>query len=270
MRLAAALLLLTVALHGPAGAAPPPPPSVYLEELTWTEVRDAIHGGCRTVIVPVGGTEQSGPHLALGKHNARVRVLAGRVAEALGHALVAPVVAYVPEGRIDPPAGHMRYPGTISVSDATFTGVIEGAARSFRQHGFSDVVLIGDHGGYQAQLAQAAARLDRAWMGSGARVHYVGEYYRAAGEAWPPVLRQAGLASAEIGTHAGAADTSLTLALAPALVRPQRTSLDPRNGAANGFDGDPRVASAALGRQGAELIVERTVAAIRTAEAGRR
>ena len=78
--------------------------SVYVEELTWTELRDQLQAGKTTVIVPVGGTEQSGPHMALGKHNVRARVLAGRIASRLGNALVAPVIAYVPEGAVSPPA----------------------------------------------------------------------------------------------------------------------------------------------------------------------
>ena len=100
------------------------PPAVYLEDLTWTEVRDAVTAGTTTIILPVGGTEQSGPQMALGKHNARARFLAGRIAAALGDTLVAPVVAYVPEGSISPPGGHMRYPGTISVPDAAFRGTL--------------------------------------------------------------------------------------------------------------------------------------------------
>ena len=58
-------------------AAAPTPASVQVDELTWTELRDAIKAGKTTVIVPVGGTEQSGPHMALGKHNVRARALAG-------------------------------------------------------------------------------------------------------------------------------------------------------------------------------------------------
>ncbi|HEY4969866.1 MAG TPA: creatininase family protein, partial [Steroidobacteraceae bacterium] len=153
--LAAALALRAL----PALAAPPP---VFLEDLTWTELRDAIRSGATTVIVPVGGTEQSGPDIALGKHNARVHLLAGKIAAALGNALVAPVVAYVPEGAVSPPTGHMRFPGTITVPDEAFEKVLESAARGFRQHGFTDIVLIGDHGGYQAALRRVAARLDRA------------------------------------------------------------------------------------------------------------
>jgi creatinine amidohydrolase len=259
-------LLVLLALVASAVAAAPDraaSPPVYLEEMTWTEVRDAISAGRTTVIVPVGGTEQSGPHLALGKHNVRVHVLAGRIAAELGGALVAPVVAYVPEGRIDVPSGHMRFPGTISISDAAFKGVLEGAARSLRQAGFRDIVLIGDHGGYQAQLQAVAARLDRDWAATPARVHFIAEYYGASEAPYAQVLREHGLSAAQIGTHAGAADTSLMLAVDPRLVRADRLVVAPVAG--DGVAGDPRPASAALGQIGVDLIVARSVAAIRRA-----
>ncbi len=86
------------------------PGTVFLEDLTWTEVRDALAAGTTTVIIPTGGTEQNGPHMVLGKHNYLVRYKAGEVARRLGNALVAPVMAYVPEGDVDPPTGHMRFP----------------------------------------------------------------------------------------------------------------------------------------------------------------
>src|SRR5262245_46961967 len=91
------------------------PDTVFLEQLTWDEVRDSIAAGKTTVIVPTGGTEQNGPHMALGKHNVRVAANADAIARRLGNALVAPVMAYVPEGGIDPPTGHMRFAGTISL-----------------------------------------------------------------------------------------------------------------------------------------------------------
>ena len=119
MRRAATTLILylslSVALAGPAFAAPS---SVALEDLTWTELRDRIAAGTTTVLVPIGGTEQNGPHMALGKHNVRAKALAERIAATLGNALVAPVIAYVPEGGVDPPSGHMRFPGTLSIPDA--------------------------------------------------------------------------------------------------------------------------------------------------------
>ena len=87
--LVASCLCLAVA----DAAGEPATRSVFLEELTWTELRDDIRAGATTVIVPVGGTEQSGPHMALGKHNVRVKALAARIAESLGNVLVAPVIA---------------------------------------------------------------------------------------------------------------------------------------------------------------------------------
>src|SRR5260370_962119 len=105
------------------------PDTVLLEELTWTEVRDAVRSGKTTIIVPSGGTEQNGPHMALGKHNARVRILSERIARSLGDALVAPVIAYVPEGGIAPPSGHMRFAGTIPTPEDAFEKRVEAAAR---------------------------------------------------------------------------------------------------------------------------------------------
>jgi creatinine amidohydrolase/Fe(II)-dependent formamide hydrolase-like protein len=257
------LLLLALVSFTVLGApAPAASDSVYLEDMTWTELRDAIAAGRTTVIVPVGGTEQSGPHMALGKHNVRVHVLAGRIAAQLGYAVVAPVVAYVPEGRIDPPTEHMKFPGTISVSSDAFKGVLEGAARSLRQAGFRDIVLIGDHGGYQAQLQAVAAKLDREWAGGPSRVHFIAEYYRASDAAYAQALRQHGLSPAQIGSHAGAADTSLMLAVDPRLVRSDRLAAPV---AGDGVSGDPRAASAALGQIGVDQIVARSVAAIRAA-----
>ncbi len=64
------------------------PATVFLEDLTWTEVRDALAAGMTTVIIPTGGTEQNGPHMVLGKHNYLVRYKAGEVARRLGDALV--------------------------------------------------------------------------------------------------------------------------------------------------------------------------------------
>src|SRR5437762_5570421 len=101
---------------------------VAIEDFTWTELATALNAGKTTIIIPIGGTEQNGPHMVLGKHNVRVKILADRIAQALGNALVAPVIAYVPEGSIDPPSGHMRFPGTISVPERAFELVLEAAA----------------------------------------------------------------------------------------------------------------------------------------------
>lgn len=238
-------------------------PSAFLEDLTWTEVRDAIGAGATTVIVPIGGTEQNGPHMALGKHNVRVRVLAERIARELGNALVAPVVAYVPEGRIDPPSEHMRFPGTISVPADVFEKTLESASRSLKRAGFRDIVLIGDHGGYQSSLQAVASRLDREWQATPVRVHALAEYYRATETSYRRALAAKGHADAEIGTHAGLADTSLALAVDPRLVRADKLKDAPR--ASDGTYGDPRASTAALGELGVNAVVSASVEAIRKA-----
>lgn len=244
--------------------------SVFLEDLTWTEVRDDLHAGKTTIIIPVGGTEQSGPHIALGKHNERAKVLAGKIATSLGNALVAPVIAYVPEGAITPPAAHMRFTGTISVPDDAFKSILNSAARSFKQHGFIDIVLIGDHGGYQSQLKAVATQLNREWAGTRVRAHFISDYYKAADVDFVKALRTKGFTDKQIGTHAGLADTSLMMAIDAELVRPKNIPRAAQEGKAVGVAGDPSASSAALGQLGVDLIVAKTVAAIRAAQDGKR
>ena len=247
------------------------PSSVWLEDLTSPEVAAAIAAGTTTILIPIGGTEQNGPHMTLGKHNVRAKVLAGKIAHALGNALVAPVIAYVPEGSVSPPAAHMRFAGTISIPEATFADLLAGAERSFRQHGFRDIVLLGDHGGYQKIDRAVAQKLNREWAAAGssaARVHAIDEYYRVVDVDYPQLLKRRGHADAQIGLHAGLADTSLALAVDPSLVRSDRLAAPGADKAA-GVQGDPRLASAELGALGVDIIVARTVEAIRQAVARR-
>jgi creatinine amidohydrolase len=236
--------------------------SDQLEELTSPELRARIAAGATTILVPIGGTEQNGPFMALGKHNARVKYFASAIAHGLGNAIVAPVVSYVPEGAIHPPAAHMRFAGTISIPDAAFEALLEASARSFKQHGFRDVVFIGDHGGYQQNLQHVADRLARQWAGDPAcRAHAYLDYYRASQAIFNAALKRQGFADADIGTHAGLADTALTLATVPAQVRAGLAQAA-KPGPADGVQGDPRRASAALGAAGAAQIIERSVAGI--------
>ena len=234
---------------------------IFLEDFTWTELRTAIAAGTATIIIPIGGTEQSGPHIALGKHNARVKFLAEKIAEKLGHTLVAPVIAYVPEGEIDPPTSHMKFPGTITISGATFNQMLESAAKSFKQAGFKTIVFIGDHGSYQNNEMAVAAKLNRQWKGTSTRAFAAPEYYALAQGAYVETLLKKGYPRAEIGTHAALADTSLQLATVPSMVRSDKLS---EGTAAVGVYGDaPKSASAELGQIGVDLIVDGTVIAIR-------
>jgi creatinine amidohydrolase/Fe(II)-dependent formamide hydrolase-like protein len=151
--------------------------TVWMEELTWMEVRDSIRGGKTTAIVPTGGIEQNGPYTATGKHNFVLQATSEAIARRLGDALVAPIVKFVPEGGIDPPSGHMQYPGTISLREETFVALLTDIVSSLKQHGFRDIVLIGDSGGNRRGMQATADALNAGWKGSGVRVHHVREYY---------------------------------------------------------------------------------------------
>jgi creatinine amidohydrolase len=241
------------------------PKTVFLEELTWTELHEQIQAGKTTIIIPIGGTEQSGPDVALGKHNARVKILSQRIAEGLGNALVAPVIAYVPEGGYAPPTSHMRFPGTITIPDEVFEKTLESAANSFQVHGFRNIVFLGDHGGYQNDIKRVVARLNKTWSGSTSRAFVPSEYYGSSSDGYAQILRRRGYRDDEIGTHAGLADTSLLLAVAPQMVRQDRLRNGPKLGPADGvYGGDPRRSTAELGQLGIDAIVMRTINAVKT------
>ena len=246
--------------------------SVFVEQLTTQEVSAALRAGKTTVLIPVGGTEQNGPHMAIGKHNTRARALAGQIATALGTALVAPVVAYTPEGNIDPPTEHMGFAGTISIPDDVFKGVLLGAARSFKKHGFTNIVLLGDSGNYQKLLAAVATQFNReAAKGTPfARLHFVADYYRATQGPYIAALKARGLSAAEIGNHAGSADTSLLMAIDASMVRPERFAEAAAEGWRGGTLGDPRASSAAIGQLGIDAAVKITAEAIKKAVAAPR
>jgi hypothetical protein len=152
--------------------------SLWAEELTYMEIRDAVRGGATTIIIGTGGVEQNGPYVAAGKHNYVLQTVLPYIAREIGHALIAPIVKFVPEGDIEPrPTGHMQYAGTISLEEATFEALLTDICRSYKAHGFLDIVLLGDSAGNQTGMAKVADDLNRKWARGRARVHYVREYY---------------------------------------------------------------------------------------------
>jgi creatinine amidohydrolase len=152
--------------------------SLWTEELTWMEVRDAVRAGKTTVIIGTGGVEQNGPYLAGGKHNFVLATVLPEIAKAIGNTLIAPIVKFVPEGAIEPtPRGHMSYPGTISLEPATFEALLTDICRSYKAHGFKDIILVGDSGGNQGGMQNVANALNKKWEAETARVHFLREYY---------------------------------------------------------------------------------------------
>lgn len=151
--------------------------TVFLEEMTWMEVRDALHAGKTTVLVPTGGIEQNGPYVVTGKHNYILRATTEAIARRLGNAVVAPIVPFVPEGNIDPPSGHMKYPGTLSVREDTYERLLTDLCSSLRVHGFRDIVLLGDSEDNQQGMKAVAQRLTTQWTGGNVRIHFLADYY---------------------------------------------------------------------------------------------
>ncbi len=149
--------------------------SVWIEELTWMEVRDAIAAGKTTAIISTGGIEQNGPYVATGKHNYILQSACEWIARDLGNALCAPILKLVPEGNIEEPSGHMRYPGTISLREETFQAVLDDIASSLKAHGFTHIIFIGDSGGNQRGMRAVAERLNERW--TDAHAHYIPEFY---------------------------------------------------------------------------------------------
>jgi creatinine amidohydrolase len=154
----------------------PAPNTVWIEEMTWMDVRDAVKAGKTTVIITTGGMEPNGPWLVTGKHNYVLHTNCDAIARRLGNALCAPTVKFVPEGRIDPPSGHMTSPGTISVNEGTFRALLADIVHSLKQHGFTNIILIGDSGGNQNGQRAVADSLTALWKGSPVVAH-VQEYY---------------------------------------------------------------------------------------------
>lgn len=236
----------------------PLPDTVTLRDMTWVEVRSALAAGHTTVIVPTGGIEQNGPHMILGKHDFIVGEAARRIARELGQTLVAPVVSFVPEGDYDPPTGHMRFPGTIGVSEPVFAGMLEGIARSLKGAGFKTIVFIGDHGASIPVQGAVAAKLSKEWAASGVKVASVDAYYDD--KAQVKRLRADGLSEATIGQHASVIDTSELMS-----VNGKGVDLSRYRAAseATGVSGDPSSANAELGAKLLDMRIKAAVAAIR-------
>jgi creatinine amidohydrolase len=233
--------------------------TVFLEEMTWMEVRDALAAGKTTVLVPTGGVEDNGPYLATGKHNYILRATTEAIARKLGNTLVAPIVAFVPEGNIDPPTEHMQRPGTISVTEETFEQLLTDVCASLRTHGFRHIVLLGDSGGNQKGMRAVAARLNSKWAGAATRVHYIPEYYDY--EDVTRWLERQGVRQNDEGLHDDFAVTAQMMVVDPTTVRiEQRLAVGKFH--INGVNLAPAARTIAWGKKIIDYRAEKTTQAI--------
>lgn len=221
--------------------------SVFIEDLTSPEVRDAIAAGLATAIIYAGSTEQNGPHMALGKHNFIAHYVAGRIAEELGDALVYPTLPFAPAGDPLAKTGHMAFPGTVSLSAEVFETVVRQVAVSAIAAGFRQVYLMGDHGGGQNELRRAAESLDKEARPKGIRVHYVPDLYFKEKEQMRAYLAMRGI---PFDAHAGTDDTSEIMFIDSAgkwIRRDKLAASDSTQRPRTGVDGDPTKATPEMG-----------------------
>src|SRR5262245_45904951 len=245
--------------------APRPIPSrdtIFMEEMTWMEVRDALRAGKDTAIVATGGIEQNGPYLAAGKHNVVLRLTTEAIARKLGNALVAPIVPFVPEGDIDPPTEHMKYPSTIGVTETTFRVLLTEICTCLRTHGFERIILIGDSGGNQVGMETVANHLNARWSGSKTRIYYIKEYYNYPNVAkW---LETQGIKQTPEGLHDDFAITAQMTAVDPTIVLSDEL-IKAGKFRINGVDLAPIEKTAAWGRKIADYRAQATVRALERA-----
>ena len=238
--------------------------SVWIEELTFMEVRDAIRAGNTTVLVPTGGVEENGPYLAGGKHNYILQQTAEAIARKLGDALIAPIIKYVPEGEIDLEPGAIRYPGTIGVRVETFKSVLTDVSTALRANGFEHILLIGDSGGNQQPQLEVAEALSAKWTDGRTTIHHVPEYYNwVERQEW---LRERGVNEVmqDPGLHDEFSATSIMMLTDPTTVRMEQR-IRAGHFSINGVDLAPIPRTLTLGRELVDWIADVSVEAIHEA-----
>jgi len=197
----------------PTAPAKPKDPmsNVELELLTHSEVYDKIHNeGMTSVLIVTGGTEERGPHDVLGGHTIMARHHAVEIAKKLGKTLVAPVlpIAVAATGLRE----NTNQPGGVQMSSDVFKAVQIAQIESMAMNGFKDIFLMGDHGGGQQQIREAAAEMDQKLSAKGVRVYYVGDFYNKTHDDVDMYLYEHKL---PIGGHGAMMETSEMLYMEP-------------------------------------------------------
>ncbi len=240
--------------------------SVWIDDLTWVEVRDAIAAGKTTAIIFVGSSEQNGPHMVIGKHNFIARYCAEQIAGKLGDALVYPIIPFAITGDAAAKTAHMRFPGSVTLPPDVFSGLVRAVAQSALAAGFKLVALMGDHGGGQEEMAKVAQALDAQAKKNGARVLHVGDLYSRADAQFDELMAKRGISSKEL--HAGVPDTSATMFLgAENWIRKDQIAAANEAG---GVQGTPKLATAELGKLYLDMKIEAAINQIKAFRAGAR
>ena len=253
-----------------AGAAGGRTPNVEFDMMTWPEVKKAIQEGKTTALVYNGGTEQRGPQNVNGGHTLMARETVRAIAVKLGNAIAAPVLPFSPN------RASADLPGTIGLTTELFQAINEQVAEELIKTGFKNIVLMGDHGGGQAQLGEVAKKLSAKYAAQGVKVVFCDEVYDKANGDFDKWLQSNGYPTS---SHAGIPDTSEMLYLGAdkgwvrkdqvkdALgdpVLPQGQKPDPSKPRVNnGISGDARRSTPELGKKLFEMKVDYAVRQIK-------
>jgi creatinine amidohydrolase len=187
--------------------------SILFQDYTRDEIGGLAADGC-ALVLPLGATEQHGPHLPTGTDSMVCERVALRAAEAASNAggaklLLAPLL---PIGSSD---HHVAYGGTLSISSSTYVGVLRDIGKSAILSGFRKLIFLNGHGGNEHAMHQAAQDLAvdfAVWTASAS-------YWNVARRALSSVE---GADAVSIPGHAGLFETSLVLAASPELVKTDR------------------------------------------------
>jgi len=231
---------------------------MLLEEMTWTEIEAGLEK-TRTVILPVGATEEHGPHLPIFTDTIQALEVAKEVARRRP-VFVAPPVHY---GVCRSTRG---FPGTISISPEALRTLVFDLLSAFRDSGFEAVLILTGHAGglHLAALKEAA---ERAVASRDLRVSLVSDF---------DLIDSSGVETPGDG-HAGEIETSRMLVIREDLVRglpekhfPSRPRYlimrDVRRLMGNGIMGDPSKASKEKGKRFMEMSVRGVLEALEELE----
>jgi creatinine amidohydrolase/Fe(II)-dependent formamide hydrolase-like protein len=242
---------------------------IEIELMTHSEIYAAIHEqGKMTVLIINGGIEQRGPHAVLGGHSLTAKPQGIDIARKLGNALLAPIMPFSIAG------GHLnaKTPGSVNIPGPVFAAVNEAMVDSMVVNGFKNIVLMGEHGGGQKELAEVASKTNAKYSPQGVHVFFCGDFYAKSQNE----MRQWVIANnLPPGTHGAIPDTSLMMYLGgDAWVRkdkmvagdpvlPPGTQRDPNTPRVNnGITGDPRPSTPEIGKRYFELRTKNAVAQI--------
>ncbi len=184
--------------------------TLRMEEMNWVDIKDAINGGFKTVIIGVGSTEQHGPHLPTQTDALIADVIVNLIAQKLKNALQAQTI------RVGCSDHHLAFPGTISLKKSTLKGIIHDYIESLQKHGFENIIFIPTHGGNFIPLKEAVEEAQEKYTNNKilAFTDLMGfmnvQFKIAAG---------LNITIEEAGGHAGEAETSEILFLAENLVK---------------------------------------------------